>query len=98
MQDHKKLMAIQRSDDKAEDDTINDDACKKTVQEPAREYDQALKIVLDKIMDQEKEATDVNTVSTPVNTASASRNFSPVGPSSGPLFVPFGGSFPIDVA
>ncbi|GJU11624.1 putative ribonuclease H-like domain-containing protein [Tanacetum coccineum] len=39
-----------------------------------------------------------NTVSTPVNTASASRSFSPVRPSSGPSFVPFGGSFPIDVA
>ncbi|GJT27598.1 putative ribonuclease H-like domain-containing protein, partial [Tanacetum coccineum] len=39
-----------------------------------------------------------NTVSTPVNTASASRTFSPVGPSSGPSFVPFGGSFPIDVS
>ncbi|GJU29448.1 putative ribonuclease H-like domain-containing protein [Tanacetum coccineum] len=102
--------------------------CKKTVQEPASEYDQALKNVLDKMMDQEKEATEqsdavrkefeaqcdsqllqekitrasstnsFNTVSTPVNTASASRTFSPVGPSSGPSFVPFGGSFPIDVA
>ncbi|GJT06574.1 putative ribonuclease H-like domain-containing protein [Tanacetum coccineum] len=39
-----------------------------------------------------------NTVSTPVNTASASRTFSPIGPSSGRSFVPFGGSFPIDVA
>ncbi|GKF81824.1 hypothetical protein Tco_0240426 [Tanacetum coccineum] len=39
-----------------------------------------------------------NIVSTPVNTASASRTFSPVRPSSGPSFVPFGGSFPIDVA
>ncbi|GJZ75000.1 hypothetical protein Tco_0639465 [Tanacetum coccineum] len=114
--------------DKAEDDIIDDDACKKTVQEPAREYDQALKNVLDKMMDQEKEATEksdavrkefeaqcdsqllqekitrasstnsFNTVSTPVNTASASRTFSPIGPSSGPSFVPFGGSFPIDVA
>ncbi|GJZ48046.1 hypothetical protein Tco_0601878 [Tanacetum coccineum] len=112
------------SDDKAEDDTVDDDACKKTVQEPASEYDQALKNVLDKMMDQEKEATEqsdavrkefeaqcdsqllqekitrasstnsFNTVSTPVNTASASRTFSPIGPS----FVPFGGSFPIDVA
>ncbi|GKA25468.1 putative ribonuclease H-like domain-containing protein [Tanacetum coccineum] len=81
------------SDDKAEDYTVDDDACKKTVQEPASEYDQALKNVLDKMMDQEKEATN-----TPVNTASASRTFSPVGPSSGPSFVPFGGSFPIDVA
>ncbi|GJX51929.1 putative ribonuclease H-like domain-containing protein [Tanacetum coccineum] len=43
------------SDDKAKDDTVDDDACKKTVQEPA------------------------NTIS-------------------GPSFVPFGGSFPIDVA
>ncbi|GJZ18236.1 putative ribonuclease H-like domain-containing protein [Tanacetum coccineum] len=95
---------------------------------PASDYDQALKNVLDKMMDQEKEATEqsnavrkefevqcdsqllqekitrasstnsFNTVSTPVNTASASRTFSPVGPSSGPSFVPFGGSFPIDVA
>ncbi|GJT04822.1 putative ribonuclease H-like domain-containing protein [Tanacetum coccineum] len=116
------------SDDKAEDDTVDDDACKKTVQEPASEYDQALKNVLDKMMDQEKEATEqsdavrkefeaqcdsqllqekitrasstnsFNTVSTPVNTASASRTFSPVGPSSRPSFVPFGGFFPIDVA
>ncbi|GJX92322.1 putative ribonuclease H-like domain-containing protein [Tanacetum coccineum] len=93
------------SDDKAEDDTVDDDACKKTVQEPASEYDQALKNVLDKMMDQEKEATEQSDAVrkefeayTPVNTASASRTFSPVGPSSGPSFVPFGGSFPIDVA
>ncbi|GKG24417.1 hypothetical protein Tco_0395045, partial [Tanacetum coccineum] len=46
------------SNDKAEDDTIDDDSCKKTVQEPASEYDQALKNVLDKMMDQEKEATE----------------------------------------
>ncbi|GKD77326.1 hypothetical protein Tco_1339947, partial [Tanacetum coccineum] len=39
------------SNDKAEDDTVDDDACKKTVQEPASEYDQALKNVLDKMMD-----------------------------------------------
>ncbi|GJT41645.1 putative ribonuclease H-like domain-containing protein [Tanacetum coccineum] len=112
------------SDDKAEDDIIDDDACKKTIQEPTSRYDQALKNVLDKMMDQEKEATEqsnavrkefeaqcdsqllqekitrasstnsFNTVSTPVKTASASRTFSPIGPS----FVPFGGSFPIDVA
>ncbi|GJT84660.1 ribonuclease H-like domain-containing protein [Tanacetum coccineum] len=37
-----------------------------------------------------------NTVSTPVNNASVSRTFSPVGPLSGPSFVPFGRSFPID--
>ncbi|GKA27521.1 putative ribonuclease H-like domain-containing protein [Tanacetum coccineum] len=45
------------SDDKAEGDTVDDDACKKTVQEPTSEYDQALKNVLDKMIDQEKEAT-----------------------------------------
>ncbi|GJR73561.1 putative ribonuclease H-like domain-containing protein [Tanacetum coccineum] len=116
------------SDDKAEDDTVNNDAYKKTVQEPASEYDQALKNVLDKMMDQEKEATkqsdavrkefeaqcdsqllqekiiranstnSFNTVSTPVNTASASRTFSPVGPLSRPSFIPFGRSFLIHVA
>ncbi|GJU03455.1 putative ribonuclease H-like domain-containing protein [Tanacetum coccineum] len=115
-------------DDKAEDDTVDDDACKKTVQEPASEYDQALKNVLDKMTDQDKEATEqsdvvrkefesqcdsqllqekitrvsstnsFNTVSIPVNTASAPRTFSPIRPSSGLSFVPFGGSFPIDVA
>ncbi|GJW22220.1 putative ribonuclease H-like domain-containing protein [Tanacetum coccineum] len=107
---------------------MNDDACKKIVQELASEYDQVLKNVLDKMMDQEKEATEqsdavrkdfkaqcdsqllqgkitrasstnsFNTVSTPVNTQVHHRLFSPVGPSSGPSFVPFGGSFPIDVA
>ncbi|GKA83430.1 ribonuclease H-like domain-containing protein [Tanacetum coccineum] len=113
------------SDDKAKDYTVDDDACRKIVQEPTSEYDQALKNVLDKMMDQEKEATkqsdavrkefeahcdsqekitrasstnSFNAVSTPVNTASASRTFSPVGPSSGPSFIPFGESFPIDVA
>ncbi|GJS44397.1 hypothetical protein Tco_0569440, partial [Tanacetum coccineum] len=35
---------------------------------------------------------------TPVNTTSASRTFSFVEPSNGPSFVPFGRSFPIDVA
>ncbi|GJX60934.1 putative ribonuclease H-like domain-containing protein [Tanacetum coccineum] len=113
------------SDDKAKDYTVNDDACRKTAQKPTSEYDQALKNVLDKMMDQEKEATKqsnavrkeflaqcnsqekitrassinkFNTVSTPVNTASTSRTFNPVGPSSGPSFVPFGRSFPIDAA
>ncbi|GJS88304.1 hypothetical protein Tco_0770940 [Tanacetum coccineum] len=116
------------SDDKAEDYTVDNDTCKKTVEELASEHDQALKNVLDKMIDQEKEATEqsdvvrkefeaqcdsqllqekitrasstnsFNTVSTPVNTASASRTFSPVRSSSGPLFVPFGGSFPIYVA
>ncbi|GJW98067.1 putative ribonuclease H-like domain-containing protein [Tanacetum coccineum] len=95
-------MAIQSSYDKDEDDTVDDDACKKTVQEPASKYDQALKNVLDKMMDQEKEATEQSDAvrkefEAQFNTASASRTFSPVGPSSGPSFVPFGRSFPIDV-
>ncbi|GKA62970.1 putative ribonuclease H-like domain-containing protein [Tanacetum coccineum] len=47
-----------RSDDKAKDYIVDDDACRKTVQEPASEYDQALKNVLNKMMDQEKEATE----------------------------------------
>ncbi|GJR29027.1 hypothetical protein Tco_1105259 [Tanacetum coccineum] len=38
-----------------------------------------------------------NTVSTPVNATSASRTFYPDGPSSGPSFVSFDGSLPIDV-
>ncbi|GKB53880.1 putative ribonuclease H-like domain-containing protein [Tanacetum coccineum] len=83
------------SDDKAKDDTVDDDACKKTIQEPASEYDQALK---NEKITRVSSTNSFNTVSTPVNTASASRTFSPVGPSSGPSFVPFGGSFPIDVA
>ncbi|GKE17033.1 putative ribonuclease H-like domain-containing protein, partial [Tanacetum coccineum] len=113
------------SDDKAKDYTVDYEACRKTAHEPTNEYDQALKNVLDKMMDQEKEATEqsdsirkefeaqcnsqekitrasstnsFNTISTPVNTANVSRTFSTVGPSSGPSFVPFGGSFPIDAA
>ncbi|GKA18457.1 putative ribonuclease H-like domain-containing protein [Tanacetum coccineum] len=95
MQVHKKLMAIQSSDDKAEDDTVNDDACKKVVQEPASEYDQALKNVLDKMIDQVKEATEQSDA---VRKEFEAQTFSPFGPSSRPSFVPFGGSFPIDVA
>ncbi|GKG12029.1 hypothetical protein Tco_0346266, partial [Tanacetum coccineum] len=77
--------------------------CKKTIQEPASEYDQSLKNVLDKMMDQEAtEQSDAVRKEfeayTPVNTASASRTFCPVRSSSRPLFVPFGGSFPIYVA
>ncbi|GKA77886.1 ribonuclease H-like domain-containing protein [Tanacetum coccineum] len=91
------------SDDKAKDYTVDDDACKKTVQEPISEYDQPLKNVLDKMMDQDKEAIEQSDAvrkefEAQFNTASASMTFSPVGPSSGPSFVPFGGSFPIVVA
>ncbi|GJT88949.1 hypothetical protein Tco_1070666 [Tanacetum coccineum] len=56
-----------------------------------------------RILDQEKEATKQSDVvrkefEAQFNTASASRTFSPVGPSSGPSFIPFGGSLLIDVA
>ncbi|GJZ68783.1 putative ribonuclease H-like domain-containing protein [Tanacetum coccineum] len=97
------------SDDKAEDDTINDDACKKTVQEPTKATEQSdairkeFEAQCDSQLLQEKitkasSTNNFNTVSTPVNTSSASSTFSPVGTSSGPSFVPFGRSFPIDVA
>ncbi|GJX04410.1 putative ribonuclease H-like domain-containing protein [Tanacetum coccineum] len=80
------------SDDKAKDYTVDDDACKKTVQEPATQCNSQEKIT------RASSTNSFNTVSTLVNTASASKTFSPVGPSSGPSFVPFGGSFPIDAA
>ncbi|GJX13093.1 putative ribonuclease H-like domain-containing protein [Tanacetum coccineum] len=59
------------------------------------EYDQALKNVLDKMMDQEKEATKQSHAA---GKEFEAQNFSPVRPLSGPSFVPFGGSLPIDVA
>ncbi|GKF07879.1 putative ribonuclease H-like domain-containing protein, partial [Tanacetum coccineum] len=52
------LVGYKSSDDKAGDDTADHDAGKKNVQEPASEYDQALKNVLDRMMNQEKEATE----------------------------------------
>ncbi|GJR47049.1 putative ribonuclease H-like domain-containing protein [Tanacetum coccineum] len=65
------------SDDKTEDDTVNDVAGKKNVQEPASEYDQALKNVflLQEKITRASSSNNFNTVSTPVNTASASRTF-----------------------
>nr|GEV62096.1 hypothetical protein [Tanacetum cinerariifolium] len=96
------------SDDKAGDNTADDAAGKEKVQEPVSKYDQALKNVLERMMNQEKDATEqsdnvrkefqaqcniqllqekvtrsnntnsITTVSTPVNTASASRIFIPL--------------------
>ncbi|GJR45074.1 putative ribonuclease H-like domain-containing protein [Tanacetum coccineum] len=110
-------------DEKYKNDTADDAASITPVQKSASENEQALKNVLDKMMDQEKEATEqsdavrkefeaqcnreilqgkatranstnsFNTVSTPVNAASAPRTFNDAGPS----FVPLGGSFPLDV-
>ncbi|GKB85652.1 hypothetical protein Tco_0957924, partial [Tanacetum coccineum] len=106
-----------------ENDTADNSAGKSPVQKPASENEQALKNVLDKMMDQEKEAikqsdavrkefeaqcnrelfqgkatkasstNSFNTVSTPVNAASASRTFNDAGLSS----VPLGRSFPLNV-
>ncbi|GJR54202.1 putative ribonuclease H-like domain-containing protein [Tanacetum coccineum] len=111
------------SDEKYKNDTADDAAGETPVQKPASENEQALKNVLDKMMDQEKEATEqsdavrkefeaqcnrellqgkatkasstnsFNTVSTPVNAASAPRTSNDAGPS----FVPLGGSFPLNV-
>ncbi|GJW09507.1 putative ribonuclease H-like domain-containing protein [Tanacetum coccineum] len=114
------------SDEKHGVDPADDAAGQKNVQVPANENDQALKNVLGKMINQEKEALEqsdaskeykavsnrlllrrktdeasstnsFNTVSTPVNTASASRTFGDAGPSSGPSFVSFDGSLPVDV-
>nr|GEZ19423.1 putative ribonuclease H-like domain-containing protein [Tanacetum cinerariifolium] len=46
------------SDDKAGDNTTDDAAGKEKVQEPISEYDQALKNVLERMMNQEKKATE----------------------------------------
>ncbi|GJZ65707.1 hypothetical protein Tco_0622403 [Tanacetum coccineum] len=116
------LVGYKSSDDKDEEDTADDAAGDKPVQEPVSENEQALYNVLDKLMSQEKNATQqsdarkayeaasnrlllhgkttrpsstnsFNTVSTPVNAASASRTFGDAGS----LFSPFDGSFPIDI-
>ncbi|GKG14963.1 hypothetical protein Tco_0354563, partial [Tanacetum coccineum] len=68
------------------------------VQKPASENEQALKNVLDKMMDQQKEALEQSDVvrkefEAQFNAASALRYFNNAGPS----FVPLGGSFPLDV-
>ncbi|GJR19827.1 hypothetical protein Tco_0968354 [Tanacetum coccineum] len=111
------------SDETYKNDTADDAAGETPVQKPASENEQALKNVLDKMMDQEKEASEqsdavrkefeaqcnrellqgkatkasstnsFNTVSTPVNAASAPRTSNDAGPS----FVPLGGSFPLNV-
>ncbi|GJV28653.1 putative ribonuclease H-like domain-containing protein [Tanacetum coccineum] len=70
------------------------------VEKPASENEQALKNVLDKMMDQEKEATEQSDAVrkefeayTSVNAASAPRTSNDVGPS----FISLGGSFPLNV-
>ncbi|GKB85209.1 putative ribonuclease H-like domain-containing protein [Tanacetum coccineum] len=80
-------------DEKYKNDTADDAAGITHVQKPASENEQALKNVLDKIMDQEKEATDNQMLLEKINAASAPRTFNDAGPS----FIPLGGSFPLDV-
>ncbi|GJW37687.1 ribonuclease H-like domain-containing protein [Tanacetum coccineum] len=75
---HKKLMVIQRSD---ENDTADDSAGESPIQKPAREATKA------------NNTDNFNTISTPVNAASASRTYNDAGSS----FVPLGGSFPNDL-
>ncbi|GKE64767.1 hypothetical protein Tco_1518928, partial [Tanacetum coccineum] len=90
------------SDDKAEDDTIDDDAYKEATKQSdvvRKEFEaQCDTHLLQEKITRASSTNSFNTVSTPVNTASASKTFSPIGPSSRPSFVPFGVSFPIDVA
>ncbi|GJV88390.1 putative ribonuclease H-like domain-containing protein [Tanacetum coccineum] len=80
------------SDEIDEDDTADDAAGETPVQKPASENEQALKNVLDKMMDQEKEAkeqSDTIRKDTPVNAVGAPRTSNDAGPS----FVPLDGSF-----
>ncbi|GJV07435.1 hypothetical protein Tco_1345091 [Tanacetum coccineum] len=78
------------SDDKAKDYTVDDDACKKTVQNHQVKYDQALK---NEKITRANSTNSFNTVSTLVNTASASRTFSPVDHQVDSSFVPLVESF-----
>ncbi|GJU84807.1 putative ribonuclease H-like domain-containing protein [Tanacetum coccineum] len=86
--------------DETNEDDIDDDVASETpIQKPASENEQALKNVLDKIMDQEKEAKEQSDAvrkefQAQFNTAGGSRIFSDAG--SEPSFVPLGGSFPDD--
>ncbi|GKD12399.1 hypothetical protein Tco_1196806, partial [Tanacetum coccineum] len=50
------------SDEKNENDTTNDAAGKKTVEEPSNEDEQAMRDTLDKMLNQEKEATEQSNV------------------------------------
>ncbi|GJT55616.1 ribonuclease H-like domain-containing protein [Tanacetum coccineum] len=75
------------SDETYKNDTADDAAGETPIQKPASENEQTLKNVLDKMMDQKKEAkeqSDAVRKDTPVNTAGRSRIFSDVGSS----FVP----------
>ncbi|GJU36321.1 putative ribonuclease H-like domain-containing protein [Tanacetum coccineum] len=83
-----------------ENNTADDATGETPVQKLASENEQALKNVLDKMMDQEKEATEQSDAVRkefeayiPVNAASAPRTSNDARPS----FVPLGGSFPLNI-
>ncbi|GJQ95052.1 putative ribonuclease H-like domain-containing protein [Tanacetum coccineum] len=87
------------SDESYKNDTADDAAGETPVQKPASENEQALKNVLDKMMDQEKEAKEQSDTvrkefeaQSHSNAARAQRTSNDAGPS----FVPLGGSFPDD--
>ncbi|GKC81489.1 putative ribonuclease H-like domain-containing protein [Tanacetum coccineum] len=84
----------------ANGDTADDAAGETPVQKSTSKNEQALKNVLDKMMDQEKEASEQSDAIrkefkayTPVNAASAPRTSNDAGPS----YVSLGGSFPLNV-
>ncbi|GJS51737.1 putative ribonuclease H-like domain-containing protein [Tanacetum coccineum] len=81
------LPIYKSSDETYKNDTADDAAGETPIQKPASKNEQALKNVLDKMMDQEKEASDI-----PVNAASAPRTSNDAGPSSVSLV----GSFPLN--
>ncbi|GKD72240.1 hypothetical protein Tco_1330522, partial [Tanacetum coccineum] len=73
------------SDEIDEDDTADDTAGKKPIQSPASKNEQALKNNLSGKTTRASSTNSFNTVSTPVNTADASRIFGDVGSSFVPL-------------
>ncbi|GKB35574.1 hypothetical protein Tco_0880516, partial [Tanacetum coccineum] len=92
-----------------EDDTTDDAAGEKPVQKPASENQQTLKNVLDKMMDQEKEAKEqsdtvrkefeaqCNRQNLSGKTTRTNASSTPgTSNDAGPSFVPLGGSFPYD--
>ncbi|GKB39120.1 putative ribonuclease H-like domain-containing protein [Tanacetum coccineum] len=84
------------SDEKDKDDTTDDAAEKEATNQSdvvRKEFEaQCNRQLLQRNATRASITNSFNTVSTPVNAASASRTFGDVGPS----FIPLGGSFPID--
>ncbi|GKC03106.1 hypothetical protein Tco_0994716 [Tanacetum coccineum] len=85
-------------DEKYKNDTADDVVGESPVQKQESENEQVLKNVLDKMMDQEKEATKQSDAvrkefEAQFNVASAPRTSNDAGPS----FVPLGESFPLNI-